>query len=549
MRVITLSILFWICLSQTGLSENYRLDSLYHALDEATKNYQVYEAKRLARIEVLNNRSTVLDSFSPNLYDINRQLYQEYMQYQCDSAVAFLNKNIVIAEHLKDTDRLHETKLLLASRLELSGFYKESTDLLASIDRNGMPQKYLRDYYYCHTQVYRSLGYHTKDRRQAKAYREKAKSYQDSLFNALEDREDDFTLTLKETSYQDMNRFDEAIGINDIRLSNVEAGTPAHAMITYSRAISYARQGNREMEKYYLALSALSDVKSAIKDYASLWMLAEILFDEGDIDRAYNYIRFSWNDIQFYNARLRSLQTAGILAVIDQTYRMQLHSKNEILRRYTVLVSILVLLLAVALFFIRRQMSKLAVARDELEKVNGQLNELNHELKQANDSLLVSNRNLSESNMIKEKYIGRFINLCSVYIDKLDAYRRMAHKKLRERQIDDLLHITASPESLDNDLKELYLNFDTAFLQLFPNFVKEFNKLLHDGEAIVPKKEELLNTELRIYALIRLGIDDSACIAEFLRYSLNTIYNYRAKVRNKAKVSRDEFENMVKQIR
>ena len=160
-----------------------------------------------------------------------------------------------------------------------------------------------------------------------------------------------------------------------------------------------------------------------------------------------------------------------------------------------------------------------------------------------------ANEQLQMSNHIKEEYIGRFLKLCSTYIDRLDAYRRMVNKKLTGGQVEELLKMVRSRDVLDTDLKELYENFDTAFLHLFPDFVGKFNKLLQPEERIILRKGELLNTELRIFALIRLGIDDSSQFAEFLRYSVNTIYNYRAKVKNKACISRDDFETCVMKIR
>ena len=203
----------------------------------------------------------------------------------------------------------------------------------------------------------------------------------------------------------------------------------------------------------------------------------------------------------------------------------------------------------VALRYIYRQMKKLADARNHLQVANKQLNGLNEELRQMNSCLSSTNIELSESNQIKEEYIARFIKLCSTYINRLDAYRRMVSKKVSAGQIAELLKITRSQDALDEELEELYANFDTAFLHLFPNFVGKFNDLLQENEQILPKKGELLNTELRIFALIRLGIEDSSQIAEFLRYSVNTIYNYRAKVRNKARGSREDFDDLVRKIR
>ena len=202
--------------------------------------------------------------------------------------------------------------------------------------------------------------------------------------------------------------------------------------------------------------------------------------------------------------------------------------QNERLRLYLFCISGLVLLLAGALGYIYRQMKHLSATRDRLEHANEQL---------------------SMSNHIKEEYIGRFLNLCSMYISRLDSYRRMVNKKLAAGQLEELQKMVRSHDVLAADVKELYDNFDKAFLQLFPDFVEKFNALLLPEERIVLKKGELLNTELRIFALIRLGIDDSSRIAEFLRYSVNTIYNYRAKIKNKAIVSRDDFETKLMEIR
>ena len=230
-------------------------------------------------------------------------------------------------------------------------------------------------------------------------------------------------------------------------------------------------------------------------------------------------------------------------------YQAMIEKQNGRLQQYLLLITTLLVLLIVALGYIYRQMKKLADARNHLQQANEQLNGLNEELRQMNSCLSSTNIELSESNQIKEEYIARFIKLCSTYINRLDAYRRMVNKKVSAGQIAELLKITRSQDALDEELEELYANFDTAFLHLFPDFVKKFNDLLQDNERIVLKKDELLNTELRIFALIRLGIEDSSQIAEFLRYSVNTIYNYRAKVKNKTRGSREDFEDLVRKIR
>ena len=258
-------------------------------------------------------------------------------------------------------------------------------------------------------------------------------------------------------------------------------------LVTYHRSLIYKYLGDKIREKQNLCLSAISDIRSAIKDHASLWMLAQLLYENGDMERAYQYMRFSWNATKFYNARLRSWQSADVLSLIDKTYQAMIEKQNDRLQQYLVLITALLVLLIGALGYIYRQMKKLAVARNHLQTANHQLNQLNEELQQMNACLTSTNAELSESNQIKEEYIARFIKLCSTYINRLDAYRRMVNKKVSAGQIAELLKITRSQDALDEELEELYANFDTAFLHLFPDFVKKFKI---DGKDVQKGEKE-----------------------------------------------------------
>ncbi|MBK5721339.1 transcriptional regulator [Dysgonomonas sp. Marseille-P4677] len=545
---IRLFVLLLLTIFSNIVSAQSTLDSLLLQLDKSIDESKLYSDRRNNRIEELKERVRITQPYSIELYDLNMQLFKEYKPYVCDSAILYLNKNVVIAEKLNDNERLCETKLQLSYLLGSSGMYKEAVDVLESVDRKKLPSHFIIDYYDTHYHLYGEMAFYTQDRSTSHRYRQIADAYKDSLLTVLP-QGSDLLLTMQETAYRDAGKNKEARKINDIRLSRAAFGTPEYSMVTYHRALSYRNEGDKEQEKHYFALSALSDIHAAIKDHASLWMLAELLSEDGEIEHAYRYMRFSWSETMFYNARLRSLQSAGILSLIDKTYQAMIEKQNHQLRNYVILISVLCIMLIAAAGYIYRQMKRLAVARNNLEDVNKQLKELNEELKETNICLQTTNLDLSESNEIKEEYIGRFIKLCSTYIDKLDAYRRMVNKKISDGKTADLLKITRSQDALEDEVKELYINFDSAFLQLFPDFVNKFNALLKENDPIVLKKGELLNTELRIFALIRLGIDDSSQIAEFLRYSVNTIYNYRAKVKNRARVVRDDFESLVKAIR
>lgn len=539
--LISFSFLFTLCAQAS-------LDSLLAQLDKTIHEHSIYSQSRERQIEQLK---LLIERTVPNSlehYELSKDLYQAYKPYICDSAIHYLNLCVDIADRLNDTYHKQESMLQLAHLAGSTGMYKEGMDILSEIDRSKLPRPLLADYYYTLEHLYGELGFYTQDKKKSAYYTRLSYLYGDTLQGVLPP-DDDRLIKLRESYCRNTHSFAEAHAINEMQLKEITPYTAEHALVCYHRSLTYQFEGNIEMEKYYLALSALSDIRAAIKDHASLWMLADRLFDEGDIDRAYEYIRFSWDETMFYNARLRSLQSAAILSLIDKTYQAKIEKQNATLQRYLMLISALSVILVAALLFIFRQMRKLAIARKNLQEANEQLHNLNDELKSVNAQLKTANLDLSESNQIKEEYIGRFIKLCSTYIDKLDAYRRMVNKKIAKGEVNELFKITKSHDALDGELEELYHNFDTAFLLFFPDFLRQVNSLLQPDDPILLKKGEVMNTELRILALMRLGINDSAQIAEFLRYSLNTIYNYRAKLKNRAIGSRDEFENKVREIR
>ena len=501
--------------------------ALTASLDEAIEAHRHYVAVREGRIARLKRQLLDADTANLSFFRWNGEIYKEYKAYICDSAIHYLRVNLDWAERYGQRNAALETRLELAHLMASAGMYEEAAELLRQTDKASLPTHLMPDYYNACHKLYTELSFYTLDDSFKKHYQALATHYDDSLMQVLLPSSPLY-LERRETREAAAGHPDEALSINDTRLAHAKPNTPEYALVTYQRSLLYRRLGNREEEKRYLALSALTDIRLSITDHASLWNLAELLYEEGDMEHAYRYIRFSWDETNRYNARSRSLQTAGILSLIDLTYQAMREKQNDRLRLYLWLISALIVLLVVAVGFIYRQMQRLSAARNKLEHANEQL---------------------QLSNNIKEEYVGRFMNLCSVYINRLDTYRRMVNKKISAGQMEELLKMVRSREVLDTGLKELYDNFDTAFLHLFPDFVDKFNDLLQPEERIVLRKGELLNTELRIFALIRLGIDDSSQIAEFLRYSVNTIYNYRAKVKNKARISREDFEIRLMRIR
>lgn len=289
-------------------------------------------------------------------------------------------------------------------------------------------------------------------------------------------------------------------------------------------------------------------MKSAVREYISLRKLAVLLYQEGDIDRAYSYLKLCMDDAVFCNARLRILEILQIFPLINDTYQQKAEKQQEQMKWALISISLLSIFLLIAIFYVYKQMKRVAAARHEVINANKRLKELNEELHRYNLQLKEANHIIAENSYLKEEYIGRYMDQCSVYLEKMDNYRRSLGKIAATGKVDELYKNIKSSKFIEEELKEFYANFDNTFLQLFPTFVEDFNTLLAEGEQIYPKANERMSTELRIFALIRLGITDSVKIAQFLRYSVTTIYNYRTKVRNKAAGDRDQLEQEVMKI-
>jgi hypothetical protein len=540
-------LLFFSCYSAFA---GESLDSLLNVLDKTIKEADTYVQIKENKLHELKKEARKTPPVSVERYHLNNDIYLEYKAYSSDSALHYLNENMLLARQLNDKERELNIQLELSYLLSSIGMYMEAADILNSIDRQTLPSSLLGYYYTCYEHVYFEAGAaQPRYKMFASRYAKLSHAYRDSMQVTLDPSSATY-LWLRETQLREAGKYDEALEFSDRRLAEASFGTPQYALVAYQRFRLFESMGKKDEHLYYLVLSAISDVRSAIKEQSSLMVLAQELNRKGDLKRAYDYINFSWEISQFYKTRLRSWMNITPLSMINGNYQDIIKQQNRELLIYITCVALLALLLVIALIYIYRQMKALSIAKKGLQEVNERLFSLNEELEEVNRHLRSTNLELSESNLIKEAYIARFFKLCSVYVDRLQAYRKLVNKKLQRGQVAELLKMThLSNDIVTVEVQELYANFDSAFLHLFPNFVESLNALLLPEEQIVLKPDELLNTELRIFALIRLGIKDSSQIAELLHYSVNTIYNYRSRVKTKARVSRDDFEDLVAKIR
>lgn len=537
-------ILVLILLSYKSYSNN-RIDSQLAILDNIVSKSEDY--KKIREIELVRLKTAFIQSVSNDQkYKICCDIFDAYRNYSSDSALVYARKKLKIAEAMNSGYHLTDARLNLASIMGTIGLYKEAMDILEDIDMQIAPD--LKPYYFhIYRTVYGFMADYSVSSTEKARYDKIVSDYRDSLLK-VNPPDTKTHIIVKADALITEQHYGQALEMLTSFYPTIQDDKHTKAIVAYSISRVYYHTNEREKEKQWLIESAINDLESATKEYISLRSLAFMLYEDGDIERAYKYIKQSLEDALFCNARLRTYEISQMLPIIDKAYQHQSEKRQNQLKFSLISISTLTLFLLIAVFFIYQQMRKLSIARSDLSAANHKLNGLNYELLDTNKRLTQSNITLKEANLIKEEYIGRYMDQCSVYIDKLDEYRRLLNKTATAGKVDDLIRTIKSTQFIDDELKEFYNNFDSSFLQLFPSFVTEFNALLVESETIKLKKNELLNTELRIFALIRLGITDSVKIAHFLRYSLSTIYNYRTKMRNKSAVPRDDFEAYVMNI-
>lgn len=533
-------LLVFFFLSSTLYSKDTTLNYLYKQMD----NKSIYIGEKENRITEIRKMLDTPIMSDAQYYEINLKLYNEYKTYILDSAIHYARKNVTIATQLQEASKIYEANLDLASLYTVTGIYLEAVAILDSFSPQNLSKELLVKYYDCKKQLYNFYSFNNP---YSESYVKQSRLYRDSLLSVLEKNSNHYKIVYAEKLYDEV-RLLEAKQLLKEMLIKIGSDTHEKAVLAYALANVYRKEENILLQKHYYAVSSICDIKNAIKENASMQALAIVLFETGEIEKAYICIKSSMEDAIFCNARLRTYEVSQIFPIIDSAYQENIDKQKAELLFFLMAVSLLSIFLIVAIVYVYVQMKRVSRIRRELHSANIRLNELNTSLQSTIEQLNEVNSQLSEANQIKETYIAHFLDLCSTYIDKLDKYRNTLNKKALDRKLDDLYKILKSSDMVDNELKELFESFDNIFLHLFPNFVEEFNSLLLEEERFVLKPNEILNVELRIFALIRLGITDSSRIAKFLRYSANTIYSYRTRVRNKAAVPREKFESMVMTI-
>ena len=523
------------------------LKSVLSQLDATLSHRDSYIAGREQRIESLKSILGKSDFSDAQRYILNQQLIDEYTPYQADSTIDYLYRNINLAKKMHDVRRLDESRIQLAYLYSSAGIYLEAATLLQQIDTAKLDRKQLVDYYVARHKLNDELQLYSHDSVQG------TQSWHLTVLYArliVENTEPESTTHLNFKLWQAINdrNYEQAVEISERLCNTLPPLSRGYAEASYMRALVADLMKDTLTAQVWFARSAMTDIQLAIRDNAALKSLANTLLDDDNIQRAMRYMRIVMDDARFFNSRLRPWQDALALHVIEEAYQVRRQRMDAMYNIFVVSIVCFMLLALGGVIFVLRQNRKLSLARLELQQANNRLNISNNDLQRINEQLAGLNSQISEANEVKEEYIGIFLTMCSEYIDKIIDSRRRVRRLLRDGRIDELKKEYASSDGDSRELEEFYRNFDTTFLQLYPTFIEDFNSLLDKEARIEPKKGELLNTELRIFALIRLGINDSSKIAALLRYSVSTIYNYRSKIKGHTLVSRDDFEERIKTI-
>lgn len=508
-------------------------EDLLKELDRVVTHRQMYMDIKEHRIDSLR-RLLSADAPVEGQLDLYQQISHEYTTYRYDSAWKYMLKGEELVakagiKRYRDEAAIHACLLL-----STTGMYMESLTHLQQIDPSTLDSALLYDYYSTYEWACYAAGEYTNDNRYTPEYRQMERLYTDSVFSVLTPGTDPYLYYQAKILLQN-GKAEGALHTYLDLYPTLRIDTRLYAIVTYDIANIYHRFGNQDLYEKFLILAAISDQVCPLKENLAMQELALYLFRNKpeDLNRAYTYIQCAMEDARFYNNRLRMLQISEKLPVIVKAYQEKSEQEKRNLTLALAAITLLSVITMASLLYVDKQMRQVKKSRRALEILNQELHILNEKL--------------NDSNHTKEEYVGLFIDLCSSYIDKLDKYRETVKRKLIAKQVDDLYKMASSTRAIESELDDFFHSFDSAFLKLYPTFIEDFNKLLLPDEQILPRKGEILNRELRIFALIRLGIDDSSRIASFLRYSPQTIYNNRTKVRNKA-VHKESFEKELMKI-
>lgn len=538
-----LIIIFVVMLAGTFSIQAQELRTLLLELDKCVEKKETYRAERHERIDSLRQQVETVQG--AQLLEVYEAMYQTYSHFQTDSALFYLDKMNQLTELQEDPQKRTWVALNMAEQLAIMGAYSDAEDKVKKLNTTDMNQEERTRYYHVCRTIYGWMAdYMSSTPSLSKELRHKTDLYRDSIIST---DTDPLSRDIVRADHLLANgKRDEAKQLIENYLPHAEKEQKSY--VHYILSEIYRQQNNSTEQMRHLALVAIEDLKRGVTEYAALPLLSTKLKEQGEVERAYNYLFCSMEDANFCNAKLRTMEISEVFPIIEKSYKHKERLARQTERGLLLGVSVMTIMLVLVVLYLRSQMHKLSQTRQQLSVANDQLEQANRLLGQRNDTLQESNAMLQQMDRVKEEYIALFLDRCRTYLSALEKYRKSLLKLAKSNQSAELMKKLKDDTLIEEEQQKLYNEFDEAFLDLHPHFVERFNALLRPEERLTPKRHERLNTELRIFALIRLGVTDTAQIAQFLDYSMPTIYNYRSRIRSKSIYPKEEFEEKLMEL-
>lgn len=507
--------------------------SLVQRLNRELDHKAEYDHQKISKLAGLKRKLTLTSA--ANLvarYQLSLELYNEYSDFKNDSAYAYAQRLYTLSKQMQNSVCVAESEIEIGNVLISWGLFHETFNVLKDIRPNPLPSKLKYDYYSLMVRTYFDLGNYAAEAIYAPKYKQEGNRYLDSTIALYKPGSDSYNQILHYKKYVN-HQYDNESEAYFLKLL-AKPGLSIHlkAMISSTASDFYLSTGQENKAKNMLIQAAIFDIRSSTKATLAIYKLALLLYRQGDIENAYRYLNEALNEAAFFGARQRQTQINAILPVVAA--QKLAYSEKENKRFLIFLTSVLVLasLLLGVTIQLFKQLRNVKFKESIIQTTNTALESLNHKLK--------------EDARIKEEYIGYFFDIVSGYIDKMNKLKINIEGKISSKRFEDIL-ITLGKIQVKKERENLFETFDRIFLKIFPAFVQSFNALYPPENQIWPKNGSL-TVEIRICALMRLGIHENAKIAKILEYSEKTIYVYKARLKARSLFPLDMFEKRLMEI-
>ena len=532
----------------TTLSAGSKTQQLRQKLDNLLEQRKALIDNKNKDINRLKKNLTTSENTLKRLQTYE-QLFEEYYVFQFDSAMTYLNKGIKLAKETQNTYYYNSNTISKAELLSIGGLYSEAIHEIEQVDTTGLDKAQHFEYYFSLFRIHTYWADFCNDKTYTPTHRLKAQEYLKKAMPFCDETAKTYEYYLGEYAVFVLNNPQAARAHYVKAIKQLPQNSRFYAMSCFALSGSYGNEGNTEKQEEFLLLSSIADIENCTMENFALQNLAMYIFEHNkdELDLAQQYIQTALEDAHFYNNRLRIIEISSKLPVIVSSYQQTLNQRNKVQMTAIIAISLLLLFLLSAVFYIVKQTKRLSLQQQELQKNNNQLSELNTQQKELNTQLHDLNALLVDTNRKRERLAKLYIDLCAKYIARLKKQQTLVKRKIKANQITELLSQLSSERLSEEDAATFLSRFDKAFLDLYPDFTEELNSLLLPEGQIQNKNTDELTTEQRIMALIRLGVKESAEIADLLFYSPQTIYNYRSVLKGKA-INKETFEEEVMKL-